>query len=165
MIPVETKAIAIIMLALKLMYALDDKTEYDIDKVCKGILTVKPGFLVFCWTWEQFHFRGMALSSWITKLCKARHGYRECSEFKVRIIWRLSLITIFSIITKNPIQPEEIVYSVDIPGQIRRPVFNQSLLPYRSYYGDKTKVFYDCFPTDHPNQTERNTDLAKYCKS
>jgi hypothetical protein len=44
MIPIETKAIAIIMLTLKLMYALDDKTEYDIDKVCKRSLIAKPGF-------------------------------------------------------------------------------------------------------------------------
>lgn len=33
-LPVETKAAAIIMFALKLMFALDDKTEHEIDKVC-----------------------------------------------------------------------------------------------------------------------------------
>lgn len=30
--PIETKAAAIIMLTLKLIFALDDSTEYDIDK-------------------------------------------------------------------------------------------------------------------------------------
>jgi hypothetical protein len=32
-LPNETKAAAIIMLALKLMFALDDSTEYEIDRV------------------------------------------------------------------------------------------------------------------------------------
>src|SRR4051812_24079599 len=45
---------------------------------------------------------------------------------------------------------------------MHRPVPYSWAIPRRTLHGASSKVFYNCYPTDHPTRMDFDSDLAKY---
>lgn len=51
---------------------------------------------------------------------------------------------------------------VAVPGRMYHRTHNTWVVPKRVHYGQSDTPFYNCFPADHVNQSDLQSDLAKY---
>jgi len=134
-IPIETKAAAIIIFTLKLMFGLNDKTEHEID------------------TFSSTQLNNFKFDDWLYQV--------ECRNYsRDGIAVENILSPTFS--TESPLHNEKIISTISVPGRMFRPSTDQWVIPRRSHYGERDKPYYGCFPADRLSSTASISNLSKY---
>ncbi|KAI6191753.1 hypothetical protein M3Y97_00261900 [Aphelenchoides bicaudatus] len=135
LIPVETKAAAIIMFTLKLMFALDDSTEYEIDEISSS------------------RFNNFKFTDWLYQ-----------TEFRNYARDGTAIENVLSptFIRKDSLNAETYLRTIAIPGLLCHSLTHKWVTPKRTHYPQTDKPFYHCFSADHVIKSGFETNLAKY---